>query len=436
MSADNELDQILSTTHAYRRQLSEIERRNGKSDQSTVDNPFKVDGETRQKLDRMDAELSAAELRAQNRALEARLAKLEAAPQFDTRASVRAGGDEATNLSYRWLKAIVTNDTAELRVLTKGTSNAPVPTDMERRIWNKMYQASILRQISNVQTINSNRTLTVEASTPAANVVDESGSITPADFTFDAVSIVPRKIVAANTMSQEFIDDAIGAGDVGTVVDWAAERFGIALARKSDQVYTIGKPGASPAEPQGIGCTASTAWASTNSGRIINQGVALTEDQTVANITADNIIDTVHAVAPQYRMGPRFRVLTSDACIRAIRKLKLNNEYIWTPAGASVSQAITSGIPGTIYGVPYAVGEYVPSTAAQTTTGADVRGSALFIVGNFDHFGIFDRVGIQTMLDPYSLSANLRTTLYMWIRTDSKILLPEAFAAIYSPNAS
>ena len=40
------------------------------------------------------------------------------------------------------------------------------------------------------------------------------------------------------------------------------------------------------------------------------------------------------------------------------------------------------------------------------------------------------------MLDPYSGAANMRTTLYVWLRTDSKILLPEAFAAIYAPNAN
>lgn len=437
MSADNELDQILNTTHQYRKQLDEIQRRNGSATQAVVDDPFKTTGEQRAKLEAMDADLTALELRKQLAETRKRVEQLEAVPQFDTRATARTSGDEGVDISYRWLRALATNDKAELRVLTKSsTSNAPVPTDMERRIVNKMYQASVLRQISNVQTINSNRTITVEGSTPSAALVDENGSISPADFTFKAISVVPRKIVAATTMTQEFIDDAIGSGDIGTVVNWAAERFGISLARESDKYYTYGNPNASPAEPQGIGSTQSTAWATTNSSNIINQGVALTEDQTVANISADNIIDCVHAVAPQYRMGARWRVLTSDACIKAIRKLKVNNDYIWMPGGSTMQQGIAVGVPGTIYGVPYAIGEYVPSTAAQTGTGTNVRGSALFIVGNFDYFSIFDRTGLETMTDPYSGAANLRTTLYLWLRTDSRIVLPEAFAAIYSPNAS
>jgi hypothetical protein len=40
------------------------------------------------------------------------------------------------------------------------------------------------------------------------------------------------------------------------------------------------------------------------------------------------------------------------------------------------------------------------------------------------------------MVDPYSAAATLETTMYMWMRTDSKIIDPAAFAAIYSPNAS
>ena len=147
------------------------------------------------------------------------------------------------------------------------------------------------------------------------------------------------------------------------------------------------------------------------------------------------MIDLVHAVPVAYRTG-RFAILTSDAAVKAIRKLKANNEYIWLPGGAGNNQGITVGAPGTMYGEPYYVNEWMPSTAAQGTTGADVRGSALVIAGNWEYFGIFDRTGIQSMIDPYSAASTLETTMYMWMRTDSKILLPEAFAAIYSPNAS
>jgi len=429
----DELNDIMNATHVYRKQLADIERRNGTATQAVVDNPFKTTGEERQKLEKIDADLSAAELRAQLKATEARLAKLEATPVLESRAPRANGiGTDGEAYAARWLKAMVSGDRAELRAMATSTTNAPIPVDMERRIINKMYQASVIRQLATVQTIDSDRQITVEASQPAAALVGEASAITPADFTFDRVTVNPYKFVVASKMSQEYIDDSIGNAGIGSILNWVADRFGVAMARETEEYYTIGT---GSSQPQGIGDTTSTAWASTNTGRIINQGVALTEDQTVANISADNVIDLVHAVPVAYRTG-RFAILTSDAAVKAIRKLKANNEYIWLPGGAGNNQGITVGAPGTIYGVPYYVNEWMPSTAAQTGTGADVRGSALLIAGNWEDFGIFDRTGIQSMIDPYSAASTLETTMYMWMRTDSKILLPEAFAAIYSPNAS
>jgi HK97 family phage major capsid protein len=429
----DELNEIMNATHVYRKQLADIERRNGTATQAVVDNPFKTTGEERQKLEKIDADLSAAELRAQLKATEARLAKLEATPVLESRAPRANGiGTDGEAYAARWLKAMVSGDRAELRAMATGTTNAPIPVDMERRIINKMYQASVIRQLSTVQTIDSDRQITVEASQPAAALVAEAGAISPADFTFDRVTVNPYKFVVASKMSQEYIDDSIGNAGIGSILNWVADRFGVAMARETEEYYTIGT---GSSQPQGIGDTTSTAWASTNTGRIINQGVGLTEDQTVSNISADNVIDLVHAVPVAYRTG-RFAILTSDAAVKAVRKLKANNEYIWLPGGAGNNQGITVGAPGTMYGVPYYVNEWMPSTAAQTGTTADIRGSALVIAGNWEYFGIFDRTGIQSMIDPYSAASTLETTMYMWMRTDSKILLPEAFAAIYAPNAS
>lgn len=434
----DELNEIQNITHHYRKQLAEIERRNGVADQATVDNPFRTTGEQRAKIEAMDADLTAAELRAQVAAAEARLAKLEQAPQFDTRATSARGvaGSDSAEYAARWARAMLTGDKAELRVLAynpsaSATSNPPVPVDMERRILNKMYQAGVIRQLANVQTITSQRQITVEASSPSASLVRESGAISPTDFTFDRVSVMPYKYVAATTFSQEWVEDAVGTGDIGTFLNWMADRFAVSLSRATESAYTVGT---GSDQPQGIGDTSSTDWATTNSGRIINQGVALAEDAAPSTISADNVIDCIHSVAPQYRNSPKFAVLTHDSTLKAIRKLKANNEYIWLPGGAGNNQGITVGAPSTLYGVPLYVNEYVSTSQGATATSTNVRGNAFLIAGDWNYFGIFDRAGLQSLTDPYSLSANLRTTMYMYMRTDSKILLPEAFAAIYGDN--
>jgi hypothetical protein len=57
-------------------------------------------------------------------------------------------------------------------------------------------------------------------------------------------------------------------------------------------------------------------------------------------------------------------------------------------------------------------------------------------VGHWDYFEIFDRTGMTSMIDPYSGAANMRSTLYTYMRTDSRIMQPEAFASIRFLNAS
>lgn len=420
----DELNELQSITHEYRKSLAAYEARTARAG-STVD--LRGSGEEREKFAKMDADLSAVELLAQNRAIEARLAKIEKEPVLTSRSSPITNSDD---YSARWLKAMVRGDQAEIRAMGVGTANASVPTDMERLIRNKMYQSTVIRQLASVQTIDSNRQITVEASTPTANLVLEAGAITAADFTFDRVTVTPYKFVAATKMSQEYIDDAIGSGGIGSILNWVAERFAVALGRETEEYYTVGT---GSSQPQGIGDTSSTSLAN-NAGRIINQGVTLAENDLYTAITADHIIDCIHAVPPAYRVG-KFAVLTHDLVLKAIRKLKANNEYIWLPGGAGNNQGITVGAPSTVYGVPVYVNEWV-ATGLGGTTDVNTRGNAHFIVGNWDHFGIFDRTGMQSMVDPYSASANLQTTMYMWMRTDSKILLPEAFAAISSLNAA
>ena len=432
----SDIDELNSINHEYRKSLERFQKRTGLAPQAVDE---RGSGEEKQKFDRMDADMTAIERGAQNaRAeLEARLARLEKTPQLESRAgngriSGAASDPSTPEYSARWLKAMITNDQAELRVMATTTSNAPVPTDMERRIIGKMYQNSVLRQIANVQTIDSKRTITVEATVPTASLIGEASAIAATDFTFDAVSVVPYKYVSACKMSVEFVQDAMAAGGPDTALSYVADRLGIAIARATDSAYTIGT---GSSQPQGIGATTSALWASTNSSRIINQGVALAEDALISTITADNVIDCVHAVPPQYRASPRFQILLSDTALRNIRKLKdTAGYYVFSPAQAMPGTNVV-GLPGTIYGVNYNVGEYVATTDTTTTTNG-IRGKAFFIVGNWDYFSIFDRTGIDSMLDPYSAAANLQQTLYTWFRTDSKIIMPEAFAAIYATNAS
>lgn len=422
----DELTNIENTVHQYRKTLDAFASRTGAP---THHVEIRGSGEEREKIARIDADLDIVERQAQDRAaLRAandRIAQLEAEraqPQF--RAALPANRDGSHDLgskeyALRWLKAVARGDQAEMRALSLGTSNAGIPTDMERRIVQKMYQANVLRSIAPVTSINSKRTITVEGNLPATNLVNEAGTITPADPTFaTAISVVPYKYVCATTMSQEFIEDAIGQGDIGTGLDWVASRIGLSMALKMEEAYTVGS---GSSQPEGIaGSSANTKLAALSQVTDLTGGA-------ITTITADNVIDTAHLVAPQYRNSPRFRWLVSDTFVRVARKLKNSvttsgaQEYIWTQAPAN-SQTMVGGAPGLLYGIPYSVGQYMPTAATNNNVFA--------VVGDFNYFEIFDRTGMTSMVDPYSAAVTHQVTLYTYARTDSRIMLANAFAAI------
>ena len=410
----SEIEQLQNLTHQYRKSLESFAERTGSQTQFIEQ---RGSGSEREQIARMDADLDAVERRfadqAARKAAEARIAELEARlaePQFRATAPQKGGHDiSSPEYAQRWLQAVSRGDAAELRALSTGTTGAGIPTDMERRIVEKMYQTNVLRQMCPVTTVDSKRTITVEGDLPASAWVAEAGAISPTDPTFgSAISVAPRKMVCRTTMSQEFIEDAIGQGGIGSGLDWVAGRIGLSMGLLQEQAYTVGDPAASPAQPQGIALPT-----------LLTQVTDLAS-AAVTTVSGDNLIDTVHLVAPQYRSSPRFSWLISDTLLKTVRKIKVNTtDYVWKVGNEG---GITNGAPGTIYGVPYRIGQYVPTATANNNVFA--------VVGDFNYFEIFDRTGMTSMVDPYSGAANHQVNLYTYARTDSKLMLNAAFAAI------
>jgi HK97 family phage major capsid protein len=350
------LNELNNLTHNYRKELERIEKRTGAPAQFVTQ---KGSGSEIEMIERMDADMTKIERSvqdiAQNRAQESRLAAIEARlgePVYTSRAAAVSRGSDTDPKSAayaeRWIKATARGDLAELRVMSNGTSNAGVPTDLERRIVAKLQQASALRSLAKITTIDSARTVTIENALPTSALVADNGSVSAADATFSAqISVVPYKFVCATTMTQEFIDDVVGTAGIGTGLDYIAQRCAASLALTLDQFYTVGT---GTSQPQGIFDTGATALAG-----LVTQGVVLAEDALITAVTGDNIIDCVHAVAPQYRQSPRFKWLFSDTFLKTVRKIKVNTtEYVWKPS--ENYSDLTAGVPGFLYGVPYVIG--------------------------------------------------------------------------------
>ena len=415
----DELNDLQQITHEYRKSLAAYEARTSRAPQ-TVDH--RGSGEEREKFAKMDADLDAVEMRAQLAATQARLAKLESQPVLDSRAASTRPVDAGAAESARWLKAMVNNDQAELRALSLSTSNAGIPTDMERRIVERLWDANVMRQICPVTQIDSKRTITVENALPTTSLISEASAIgSPGDPSFGtAVSVVPYKYATRVILSQEFIEDGIGQAGIGSALDYVANRCALSIALKQEDAYVAGT---GSSQPEGI--------AGSSTGKPISQGVDLGSGAALTTVTADNLIDALFTVKPVYRNSPRFRWLFSDSMVKTVRKLKNSGsvttsggyatDYIWTP-GTANANSMVGGIPATVLGVPYSVSQYVPTTTGDNTVYA--------VVGDFNYFEIFDRTGITSVVDPYSLSNNHQTALIFYTRTDSHIMLAEAFAYI------
>ena len=412
------IDELSSINHNYRAALTAYQARTGLAPQ-TVDT--RGNGEEKEKFARMDADMSATELLAQNAALSARLAKLESTPQFD-RLQKKVTGLGSDEYAERYMHALARGDMESFRAVTAlatGSAGAAIPTDLERRIVEKMYLSNVIRQIAVVNTIDSKRTISVEAALPTTSKVAESaadpGTGTAATLSFPTfgtqISVAFTKYVTPVKMSQEFIEDSIGSGGIGSGMEYVARKCAMSMSLKHEEQFTIGDGNG---DPQGIALTGAL------SVNVENLGTAVA----LSAVTADNVIDTWHGCPVAYRNSPKFRWLVSDTFLKTVRKLKTTNgDYIFSPNNSGVGQNVV-GLPGSIYGTPYSVGQYMPSATAE--------GAVYAVVGDFNYFEIFDRTGITSMLDPYSGALTGQTTLYVYSRTDSRIMMNEAFSAMTS----
>lgn len=419
----SELNEINQITHQYRKSLEAFEQRTGLAGNQA---DTRGSGEVREQFARMDADLTAAELIVQNKALEARLAKLESQPVLAARAP-HAVTDPESEMFVRSLMNREQRTLGTATITGSGSQNATtaggnIPTDMERRIREKMYQSSVIRQLAVVNTIDSKRTLLVENALPTAALVTEHYTIAASDPSLSTISVVPYKFVAATKMTQEFIEDAIGQGGIGTAMDYVAGRCGIALGREMETYF---QRGTGSAQPQGLFSYASSAWTAQSGVTTVSLGAGGAGNDFATDASYDIMLETLHAVAPQYRASPRFSWVLHDTVLKTIRKLKDGNgQYIWNAAGNPV-QTMVPGVPGSILGYQYRIGEFCPNDPTVTT-----NSDAILACGDFNYFEIFDRIGVNTVVDPYSAASAMATTVYVTARTDSRITLGSAFATL------
>ena len=380
---------------------------------STTLSPAEID----ERYDRLNADALKLEHQLSNtarleraKALEAANARSAPAPTQVTEPRASTATAEYKAAFFRYLSS---GNPAEVRAITGSTTNIGLPDDMYRTLVERLYAPTNLLGRLNRLSVDGDKKFAIGNALPTSAFVNENSSISDSDPTFSAqITVDPKKIVCRTTVSVEALADAVGNPDMqGYIMRQQADSMRILLEQ------AIVRGGVTNAWTKGLEVAPVDA----------SQTVAVTG--TYSNVTGDNIIDVVHKVAPQYRSGNFFFILHDDA-LRTIRKLKLassgagDREYLWKVGD---SQDLTSGMPGTIYGIPYMVVQSVDNTELT---------NARIVVGNFDYCTLFERQSMQMLVDPYSSASTLAVNLYTYGRYDFKVLLAEAFAGITFSTAN
>lgn len=392
-------------TKAYQAELDKWEQ---ETRSATSDFDSNANGIWKEKIAKMEADLDRLESQISIASKREALNK----PEFESRGlSTGSTNDGEKEYEERFAKALFSGNRVALErvisertALTTSATNtvSAIPVEWQNRIVEKLSQISIMRSLCPVRTVGADQKIVVGGALPTSYKVTEANAITE-DATFAVSNIDVLDLTYANyiPVSKQYSMDAIGGLDY--VVRKAGESLGLLL----ESEYTVGAGGAGNMPGLLSSIAAGQKHPATGSAA------------TLADISGDDIIDMVHLVPPQYRRG-NFRIMLSDAALKAIRKLKISgNEYLWKPAERYSD--LSEGLPGTIYGVPYVVNQYMPVATATNQP---------IVVGNFDYYEIYDRGGPDIMIDPYGLSTSLMTRLVTSIRTYGVNTNPDAFASI------
>lgn len=363
-------------------------------------------GEENEKLNKLLADVDAIDATQRMKATSDRVASLARsleAPVGRIASAARAAADHSEEYRKAFNHYLRTADSSELRAMSIGTTTAggfTVAPVTEARIVEKMYQASVMRQLGVVRSTPDDRKINVENSLGTAAIVSEASSISAADVSFTQVEVGAFKYATAVTLSRELMDDSLI-----DIESYLVDKLSLRIARLQDEHFY---DGSNSGQPQGV-------------VQGLSAGFTLTAGQVSTGITnPGNILSWLHSLSPQYRRGAV--ILTSDQVIEDIRLIRdagSTGQFMWEPAGPS--SALREGAAGTIAGVPYYISEYVDSIAANAVVG---------VYGNFQHYEIFDRGATEILVDPYSAASTWSVTVYVVKRSDAVRTLDEAFKTL------
>lgn len=256
-----------------------------------------------------------------------------------------------------------------------------VPEEYDNRLIDVLDEENIMRKLGTRITTSGEHKINIAATKPAASWIEEGGTLSFGDATFDQILMDAHKLHVAIKVTEELLyDNAFG------LENYIITQFGKALANAEEDAFLNGD---GVGKPLGL-------FAASGGGQIA--------ETLTAAVKADDIINLVYALKRPYRKNASF--IMNDKNIAAIRKLKDNNgAYIWQPSAQA-------GEPDRLFGYPVHTSAYAPEDA--------------IAFGDYKYYNIGDR-GTRSFKQLTELFAGNGMIGYVAKeRVDGKLILPEA----------
>jgi HK97 family phage major capsid protein len=338
--------------------------------------------------------------------IEAELSKPTSKPL--TGKPMKADGDKAVKTGrasdeYKkaLLQAMRTNFRQISNVLQEGIDPQGgylVPDEYDKRLIDILTEENVMRTLGTNITTSGEHKINIAATKPAAAWIEEGGTLTFGDATFDQIILDAHKLHVAIKVTEELLYD-----NAFNLENYILTQFGKALSNAEEDAFINGTGIGQP-----LGILAETGGAQ----------VGVTSASST-KVTADEIINLVYSLKRPYRKNAVF--LANDVCVAELRKLKDNNgQYLWQPS-------LQAGEPDRVLGYKVYTSPYFPVPTA---------GGTAVAFGDFSYYNIGDR-GTRSFAELKELFAgNGMIGFVAKERVDGKLVLPEAIKLLQMKSGS
>lgn len=263
-----------------------------------------------------------------------------------------------------------------------------VPDEYDKRLIDILTEENVMRTLGTNITTSGEHKINIAATKPAAAWIEEGGTLTFGDATFDQIILDAHKLHVAIKVTEELLYD-----NAFNLENYILTQFGKALSNAEEDAFINGTGIGQP-----LGILAETGGAQ----------VGVTSASST-KVTADEIINLVYSLKRPYRKNAVF--LANDVCVAELRKLKDNNgQYLWQPS-------LQAGEPDRVLGYKVYTSPYFPVPTA---------GGTAVAFGDFSYYNIGDR-GTRSFAELKELFAgNGMIGFVAKERVDGKLILPEA----------